>query len=565
MLTKLHNHFRDVFNAVQVQLPPDTATGPPFHVREECCEYRRCALDIHRQVGGEPCDVVGFGSNEADQLGFGAYLEDDNAERPPQRIPPFFQNVRSISAGGLHSVCVTNEGRAYSWGNSDDGTLGREFTEVDMDDNQGAINQNNIHNGTGTPSEITGFVATDEKGNKLVEDGTITNVVAGTGHILFKSLSGRVYMCGVYKDMDSGKFRDGPDIVGFNERPVHVDSMPLRCVHFSTTESANVALLEDNTAVTWGESLPYLPYCTFVLLLRLFAFCLVVYFRPFQISLLRSNEKKYAGFGNSGELARTAGMNAPRDQEGKYIITKTFMFDDQGKPKADLIKEHFLTPKPVMYAHGPDLKRTVIAVEMGGYHLLVAARDPGQFQAKLWTSGLNNYGQLGLGDVGGATNRHELTLVKSLERENIAKVAAGQFFSLALSHDGERLYAFGRADYGSLGVGYRSTGAFEASPQLVRFPERYIGNSGRVCLLEIAAGERHSLATDDENRVYSWGFNETGCTGHPARDDNDYFVPKKLDLVPHLSNNGEVVRVDTHGISGGGQHSLLLVKRYSST
>jgi len=286
MFTTLNNHFRDVFNAVQ--LPPDTATGPPFHVREECCEYRRCALDIHRQVGGEPCDLVGFGSNEADQLGFGAFSEEDNAVRPPQRILPFFQNVRSMAAGGLHSVCVTHEGRVYSWGNSDEGALGRDFTEVDMDHPDASNNQNN---GTGTPSEITGFVYTDEKGNKVVEDGQITNVVAGSGHILFKSLSGRVYMCGVCKDMDSGKFRDGPDIVGFNARPVHVDSMPLRCIHFSTTESANVALLEDNTAVTWGEYLPYLPYCTFVRLWRLFAFRLVVYFRPFQISRLRPNTK----------------------------------------------------------------------------------------------------------------------------------------------------------------------------------------------------------------------------------------------------------------------------------
>jgi hypothetical protein len=131
------------------------------------------------------------------------------------------------------------------------------------------------------------------------------------------------------------------------------------------------------------------------------------------------------GFGNNGELARSAGMTKP-DEYGQYDLGRPFFYrnvqitDDEtgttftdSKPNLDLVKEHFLKPQPVQWATSctnPALKRTVIAVGLGFFHILVAARDPGQFEAKLYTSGLNNFGQLGHGDDN--ISRHALTLVR---------------------------------------------------------------------------------------------------------------------------------------------------------
>lgn len=125
------------------------------------------------------------------------------------------------------------------------------------------------------------------------------------------------------------------------------------------------------------------------------------------------------GFGNYGELARSAGMTKP-DAYGKYDVAQTFAYkqerDEEGElydePDIDIIKEHFLTPKPVIWQSNPKLKRIVISVGVGVTHLVVAARDPGQLHGKVYTSGVNSYGQLGHGDDGKDTTRHELTLVR---------------------------------------------------------------------------------------------------------------------------------------------------------
>lgn len=139
---------------------------------------------------------------------------------------------------------------------------------------------------------------------------------------------------------------------------------------------------------------------------------------------LTCNLHTYTGFGNSGELARSATMTTAGDN-GEYDIGKTFLCKevtkfDKGKsyvdtvPDPEVANSHFLKPQHVTWASNPKLKRTVIAVGVGFFHILVAARDPGDFQSKLYTSGLNNHGQLGHGDAdtNGRLNRHALTLVR---------------------------------------------------------------------------------------------------------------------------------------------------------
>jgi regulator of chromosome condensation len=150
--------------------------------------------------------------------------------------------------------------------------------------------------------------------------------------------------------------------------------------------------------------------------------------------------------------------------------------------------------------------------------------------------------------------------VKTLEHEHIVKVAAGEHFSLALNIYGSVLYAFGRADYGSLGIDTRKPdeqsiqqGSSITVPTPVVFP-----GTERTMLSDIACGDRHSLAVTTENEVYSWGFGTTGMTGHETVDPEDIFVPTKLNLKKHLGQNSL-----TYQISGGGQHTLIVSKRYT--
>ena len=120
------------------------------------------------------------------------------------------------------------------------------------------------------------------------------------------------------------------------------------------------------------------------------------------------------GFGNCGELARTADMgDIGFDDKGVFDMKKPHMKGNEYD--LDFVRDKFLNPSAVRFA-GAVSKKTVLFVACGSYHLLVVAREPNQFQSTLYASGLNQYGQLGLGvdEKGKGVDRHELTPVSSL-------------------------------------------------------------------------------------------------------------------------------------------------------
>ena len=86
----------------------------------------------------------------------------------------------------------------------------------------------------------------------------------------------------------------------------------------------------------------------------------------------------------------------------------------------------------------------------GGYHSLVIGTG-----GRLYTCGLNNYGQLGHGDL---DSREELTSVASLEGIRFVAAKGGTHHSLLLTDEG-KLVAFGRGDYGQQGVTFLSASA----------------------------------------------------------------------------------------------------------
>jgi alpha-tubulin suppressor-like RCC1 family protein len=97
------------------------------------------------------------------------------------------------------------------------------------------------------------------------------------------------------------------------------------------------------------------------------------------------------------------------NEKGEFDLLKAHIFED-GSYDNEFIREKFLNPSPVRFAIGSP-KKTVLTVACGSYHLLVVAREPNDFKSTLYSSGLNNYGQLGHGDI---VNRHELTPVSAV-------------------------------------------------------------------------------------------------------------------------------------------------------
>lgn len=137
---------------------------------------------------------------------------------------------------------------------------------------------------------------------------------------------------------------------------------------------------------------------------------------------------------------------------------------------------------------------------------------------------------------------------------NFANVAAGDNFSLALTHDRGYVYSFGRCGYGQLGIGLIGDKAalFYPTPQVVKFPKV-------VQIDSIGAGDRQGFAMTTNHELYSWGFNSVGTTGHQLTNTN---VPDNVADVyrPTLLKFDVQPACYPVQCSIGGQHALVLVR-----
>ncbi|XP_063102741.1 E3 ISG15--protein ligase HERC5 [Cavia porcellus] len=126
-----------------------------------------------------------------------------------------------------------------------------------------------------------------------------------------------------------------------------------------------------------------------------------------------------------------------------------------------------------------------------------------------------------------------------LQEKDIIHVACGDYHSLALSKGGE-LFAWGQNLYGQLGIGMISPSAL--TPQAVQ-------SLTGVPLVQISAGEAHSMALSMSGNMYSWGKNDCGQLGlgHTKNTDS----PSLVDIP----DNQKV-----EFLACGGAHTALLTQ-----
>ncbi|XP_015106001.2 E3 ISG15--protein ligase HERC5 isoform X2 [Vicugna pacos] len=126
-----------------------------------------------------------------------------------------------------------------------------------------------------------------------------------------------------------------------------------------------------------------------------------------------------------------------------------------------------------------------------------------------------------------------------LQEKSIIQITCGDYHSLALAKGGE-LFAWGQNLHGQLGVGSECPST--PTPQIV---EHLSG----VPLVQISAGEAHSLALSMSGNVYSWGRNDFGQLGLGHTDNKDSPA-----LIEALDNQ------TIEFLACGGSHSALLTK-----
>ncbi|CEP25103.1 unnamed protein product [Cyberlindnera jadinii] len=169
---------------------------------------------------------------------------------------------------------------------------------------------------------------------------------------------------------------------------------------------------------------------------------------------------------------------------------------------------------------------------------------------KVLTWGLNQFGQCGISsDLEDGSIVTVPTEVESLSDKNIVQIAAGEHHTLALSEDGT-VYTFGRYDMFEIGIAKDDLP--EETFKDVHGKPRSVPVPTRLTKIpkvrSVAVGSHHSLAISEDGVVYSWGFGETYAVGLGPAGE-DVETPTRI-------KNTATQDEDILLISAGGQFSI---------
>ena len=76
--------------------------------------------------------VLSLGTGDTGQLGLG---EDITERTKPALVTGVNGKVMAVAAGGMHTICVTTDGKVWSFGCNDEGALGRAIDEDEEGNN----------------------------------------------------------------------------------------------------------------------------------------------------------------------------------------------------------------------------------------------------------------------------------------------------------------------------------------------------------------------------------------------------------------------------------------------
>jgi len=141
-----------------------------------------------------------------------------------------------------------------------------------------------------------------------------------------------------------------------------------------------------------------------------------------------------------------------------------------------------------------------------------------------WATGRegHRFGQLGWGKAAGSS---ELYTPRSVELPARATAVAAGACHSAVIDEQRRLWVFGSDRWFQLG----QNKPWSRGSIVQRAPVRVGGGAGAALVVGVACGEDHTLALDDEGRVWAWGRGEHGQLFGAA--DRQFTAPPKPSSV----------------------------------
>jgi len=179
-------------------------------------------------------------------------------------------------------------------------------------------------------------------------------------------------------------------------------------------------------------------------------------------------------------------------------------------------------------------------ISLGGEHSAITTTDN-----RMFTWGINNFGQLGVLDDESQSSPIDITSVLNLQdNESITLLSLGERHTGIVTST-NRILVWGANTYGQLGDGTR-TGRF--SP--VDITNKFDFESGET-IVQLDFGYTHSTLLTSFGNVYTWGNNATGQLGNNTIVNSS--IP--INITSFFMLEGEEKIVD---ISLGYVHSLAL-------
>ena len=179
----------------------------------------------------------------------------------------------------------------------------------------------------------------------------------------------------------------------------------------------------------------------------------------------------------------------------------------------------------------------IILVSCGSNHTFALTAS-----GKVISWGLNNEGQLGLGD----TETHDSpAVIDELSHQGVCQIAAGDSHSMVLTDSGS-IYTFGEGLYGKLGHGEIYTP--HTSTRQCATPKKVEAMEGRGTR-QISCGGQHCLAVTVRGKLFTWG--QAGHFLGLGNEDEDVFSPSLV--TGGATKDRFIVHADA-----GGQHTVLI-------
>ncbi|KAF7130683.1 hypothetical protein RHSIM_Rhsim10G0063200 [Rhododendron simsii] len=399
--------------------------------------------------------VIAWGSGEDGQLGIG-----NNEEREWVCAIKALQTetVRSVVAGSRNSLAICDDGKLFTWGWNQRGTLGHPpetKTETIPSQVKALANVKIVQ------AAIGGWhcLAVDDQGRAYAWGIILllysNHLVANETDEKLKSTCGNEY----------GQCGEEPERKDDTGRPLKRDIIiPQRCASkLSVRQVAaggthSVVLTHEGHVWTWGQPWP-----------------------PGDIKQI-STPMRVQGLERVRIIAVGAFHNLALLEDGILWAWGNNEYGQLGTGDTQPRSQ----PIPVQGLSG----LTLVDIAAGGWHS-TALTDDGEVYG--W--GRGEHGRLGFGDD--KSSKMVPQRVQLLVGEDIIQVSCGGTHSVALTRDGH-MFSFGRGDHGRLGYGRKVTTGHPSEVPINLQPPKNLSSGetvGRWCAKLVACGGRHTLAT----------------------------------------------------------------------